>query len=357
MKDIGVAILNGLGVVPAARVLQRSSSVILTYHGVLDGSVADDFLDHNFIAAEEFDAQMRYLLRHYRPVTLSDLVGAYASGRTPPARSFAVTFDDGFANNFSVAYPILRRHGIPFTVFVTTGLLDTPGAQLWTERVKRSIYRFPSTSVVLPVSGRTTEFGLTSMKDRAASARTVLQVLKRLPPAQRDAALASIEGACGRPPIASGERERYDFLTWNQVREMSSAGVEFGSHTVSHPILTTLDAPTLEMELVASKQRIESELRRPCVAFAYPNGSPADYGPREKDALRSAGYTCGFSLGGGLNRQPDLYQIDRINVGRGLDLPKFQLEATGILGRARRARQAVIRRVTGASPPHGRARI
>ena len=156
--------------------------------------------------------------------------------------------------------------------------------------------------------------------------------------AVKAAASSDLEAACGPQPIREHEHERYDFLTWSQAREMASAGVEIGSHTVSHPILTTLDAVALQAELGESKRRVEEALKRECAAFAYPNGSRADFGPREQNAIRDLGYTCGLSLNGSLNERPDLYEIDRINVGRHLDMPAFRVALTGILGTARRTR-------------------
>jgi peptidoglycan/xylan/chitin deacetylase (PgdA/CDA1 family) len=342
MKRSAISLMDRFGAVRVARAVQRSRAVVLTYHGVLNGAPDYDYLNHNFIAAESFDAQMRYVCRHYRPISLRELVAAYREGRRPPDRSVVVTFDDGFANNFAVAFPILQRHAVPFTVFVTTGLLDTPGAMLWTERAKRSLFLNPERSVCLELDGVSRTFDLSSPAARADASKAVLQRLKRLPPAARNRALDDIERVCGPRPVQEHERDRYEFLTWAQVRELASAGVEIGSHTVSHPILTTLDEGTLRDELVESKRCVEAALGRECVSLAYPNGSPADFGPREKAALRDSGYLCGLSLNGSLNDRPDLYEVDRINVGRHLDLPAFQMAMTGILGAARRTRDAVF---------------
>jgi len=344
MKREVAKVLGVVGLLSAARALLSARSVILTYHGVLghDGS-GDDFLNHNFIAEEVFDSQLQWLRKHYRPLALSDLIACYREGRQPPPRSVALTFDDGFENNYSVAFPLLRQHGIPFTVFLTTGLLDRPAAQLWSERVKRSIYLCSAHSITVSLLGRDVRLDLHSPSAKADAARGVLQDLKRKPVRLRDAAVASIEAACGRPPITSAEMERYAFLTWEQVRTMASAGVEFGSHTVSHPILSTLDTDSVDFEVRESKRCIESQLNRECETFAFPNGSPADYGQREKRALESAGYHAAFSLRGRLNgRRPDIFEIDRINVGRQLDTLMFETAVIGALGFARRARQRVL---------------
>jgi peptidoglycan/xylan/chitin deacetylase (PgdA/CDA1 family) len=355
MKRSALSILGRFGAVPIARTLQRSRAVVLTYHGVLDNADNDDYLNHNFVAADWFDAQMRYICRHYRPIPLRELVATYRRGHRPPDRSVVVTFDDGFANNLSVALPILRRHSVPFTVFVTTGLLDTPGAIMWTERAKRSLYLYPGHSVDLQLDGVARTLDLSSPAARVNAAKAVLQRLKRMAPGPRNQALHDLERVCGAQPIQDHERDRYEFLTWAQARELAAAGVEIGSHTVNHPILTTLDASALRDELVESKRRVEAALGQECISFAYPNGSHADFGPREKAALRDHGYLCGLSLNGSLNDRPDLYEVDRINVGRHLDLPAFQVAMTGMLGAARRTRDRILRRQSATSTPAGQA--
>jgi len=345
MKRSSVTILRTLGLVRAARALQRGRCVILAYHGVLSGGDNRyDFLNHNFVAAEAFEAHIRFLVRHYRPIRLADLVSCYRHQTPPPARSVVVTFDDGFANNYSVAFPILQKYGVPFTIFLTTGMIDQDGAQLWTERVKRAVYLHHGENVLVPLLDRQVSCRLTSAMRREECAREILTVLKSQPPAVRDAAVLTIEDVCGRPPLQPHELERYQFLTWSQVRAMARAGVEFGSHTVTHSILSTLDESSLERELASSKRRIESELEKECHAFAYPNGSRADFGPRDKRALQAIGYTCAVSLRGGLNVAPaDLLELDRINVGRNLNGPVFEAALAGLLGRAATVRRNVRR--------------
>jgi peptidoglycan/xylan/chitin deacetylase (PgdA/CDA1 family) len=333
-----------MGVLLGARALQRAGCVILTYHGVLADAGGRDFLNHNFVPAQIFERHLKYICQYYRPMPLRDLVSYYERGDVPPPRSLALTFDDGFANNYTVAFPLLKRYGVPFTIFLTTGLIDSPGAQLWTERLKRAIYLCSADMVTLPVGGREVRHSLSSPAHREEATRQMSLLLKSLPVGERDAALDAIESVCGRPALTAAERERYDFLTWAQVREMMAAGVEFGSHTVQHPMLSTLDVGSLHAEVVESKRHIESSLGVPCETFAYPNGSSADYGEREKQALRAAGYRCALSLRGNLNgRRPDLFALDRINIGRRLDDAAFEAEVVGLLGRARAVRRRLTR--------------
>jgi len=345
LKRSGLALLDTIGVLDLARAWRQERSVVLTYHGVLSGTDdTNDFLNHNFVAEEAFDRHLRFITSHYRPISLKDLVACYRRNVAPPPRSIALTFDDGFANNCTVAFPLLRRYSIPFTVFLTTELIDRPGAQLWTERVKRAVYLYPEGSVTIRLLDREFACDLRSPAAREDSARRILQILKRQAPHVRDESVEKIETVCGRPPLATADGERYTFLTWTQVKDMAAAGVEFGSHTVSHPILTTLDDETLARELRHSKEQIEEALGVECYAFAYPNGSAADYGVREKCALRQAGYACGLSLRNSLNGpSPDMYEIDRVNIGRQFDPITFHAALTGVLGGARRVRDLLAR--------------
>jgi peptidoglycan/xylan/chitin deacetylase (PgdA/CDA1 family) len=248
-----------------------------------------------------------------------------------PERALAVTFDDGFANNHRFAWPILRKYGVPVTVFLATGHIGVPGAQLWTERVKRAIFlsALPLLPAIVPGVG---PLPLQNATHRADSARKVLGRMKRMTPVDRDSCLAELERVCGRPPLASDDRARYDFLTWDDVKAMATEGAEFGSHTVTHPIMSTIDDQALAWEVEHSRQDVESHLQRPCLTFAYPNGQPGDFGDRERGALAGAGYAVAFKLFGGLNPSlADPLALDRVNITRGVSPAMFNVMVTGTL--------------------------
>lgn len=343
MKRLILRGLHLVGAFGALRHLRQGSAVIVCYHGVMPGD--DDsyqFLNANFVSAKAFEEQMQWLASRYHLVPLRRIVEALDAGAGLPSRAATVTFDDGFANNYRVAFPILRRLAIPTTVFLTTEKIGVPGAQLWTERVKRAIYLTPQAAVTLRIGERNT-YQLPDGRARERVARMVLGHLKRATAAQRDEWLTEIEGVCGRPGLQPHDAMRYDFLTWDEVREMATAGVEFGSHTVSHPILRSLDDRALAVELLESKRTIESHLGRECYAFAYPNGGFDDFGAREMAALESAGYRCALSLEGGLvRRDARRFALDRTNVAREYALPLLNATLTGAM--------ADLRTLTGRRP-------
>lgn len=336
-KSVALHGLRRCGVFGALRFAQRRRTVILAYHGVLrEARAASAYLCSNFVSESRFEAQVKHLRRCYAPITMSEVVEALEGRRTLPERAVVVTFDDGFANNYDVAFPILRSYGVPFTVFLTTGMIGRARAQLWTERIKRAVYLSSRTGVTVDVGGRRARVSLVDSDARERASRAILSVAKRLPGAKRDQTVKSIEEAFGRPELSNEDRERYAFLDWEQVREMAAAGVEFGSHTVSHPILSTLDDATLACELVESRRQIEAQLGRPCDTFAYPNGGRGDFGAREQDALRRAGYRVALALTGGLVRaDANPWAVERVNIGRAFDDALFDAALTGLLGGAR----------------------
>jgi peptidoglycan/xylan/chitin deacetylase (PgdA/CDA1 family) len=333
--------LHRTGAFGALRHLRKQATPVLTYHGVMPGDDDRyDFLLDNFVSAAAFERQMRWLTSRYHPVSLRQIVDALDGGAPLPRGAATVTFDDGFANNFRVAFPILQRLGVPATIFLTTEKIGVAGAQLWTEQVKRAIYLTPRTELTLGAPDRS-HYLLDAPGNRERAARAVLGQMKKLPVADRNRRVAEIEQLCGRPAMAPTDGTRYDFLTWDDVRVMAHAGVEFGSHTVSHPVLSTLSDAELETELRDSKARIEAELGRECYAFAYPNGKATDFGEREKKALGAAGYRCGLALQGQLNRQvSDRFALDRVNVAREFDEALLNARLTGALADLQRAKNA-----------------
>lgn len=317
MKQVFLTGLHLAGAFGALRHLRRHSAVVLCYHGVLPGNDDSyDLMNANFVAATAFERHLRWVARRYQLVPLRVIVDALKSGTNFPTRAATITFDDGFANNYRVAFPILRRLGVGATVFLTTDKIGVPGAQLWTERVKLAILLTPLTAVTLKLREEQV-YRLDRLRDRENATRLVLGAMKLAPVAQRDEWLNAIEQVCGRPALSPSDAMRCDFLTWDEIREMAAAGIEFGSHTKSHPILKSLDDAQLFEELSGSKRTIERELGTECYAFAYPNGKFADFGAREVRALEAVGYTCALTLEGGLvERDSHRFALNRVNVGR-----------------------------------------
>jgi len=142
----------------------------------------------------------------------------------------------------------------------------------------------------------------------------VRHTCKRLPHQERITYLNRLR----QEPLPAGEpwqHELYSFLSWEEVRELDRRGFSIGSHSVTHPILTTLSPSDLVAELRESKSSIERELRKPCPWLAYPNGQQTDFSPKVVAAAQEAGYKMVFNLMGRTNPERlNLFEIDRVNI-------------------------------------------
>jgi peptidoglycan/xylan/chitin deacetylase (PgdA/CDA1 family) len=226
---------------------------VLAYHGVDD--------------VENFDAQMEYVARHYRPISLGDLDRAVHASGSLPDRSVLVTFDDGHRSVLENALPVLTRRGIPAVVFVVAGLIQTT-EDFWWSKVQDLVRG----------GGRVT--GLESL-----TSDELVRRLKTVTNSERLAAIAELESSAGRK--ASPRQQ----LTEQQLIELESGGVAIGNHTWTHPCLNRCEADTVRIEVTRAHERLSDILRAPPISFAYPNG---DWDEIAERLLVEHGYRLGF---------------------------------------------------------------
>ena len=330
LKSAAALSLQITGALSAFRRLNRRKVLILTYHGVLSSvRPASRYLSRNFVLADEFEWQMRYISAQLNPISLSAAVEGLSGRAVLPDNPVAVTFDDGFRNNYTVAFPILQRHGIKAAVFLTTDLMGSGTRMLWTERVAWLLAHTGRATVDLSAAGLP-DGSCRTPADRETTSRQLLRVLKSMPLADRDRALASIERQLADSVEAPPDPERYAFLEWDEVRAMAAAGIEFGGHTKRHAVLSSLSPDERLAEVVGCKQEIERQTDTPCTLFSYPNGTPADFDAQDQQNLRQAGYRCAASQIPGLNdRATDLFALRRLNVSQGHSRRIFSAQVSG----------------------------
>lgn len=290
---------------------------ILAYHRVWDIGREETFpYDSELVSATsaDFAWQMDYVRRHFDPLTFRQFLAALDEREPMPARPVIVTFDDGFADNFTHAFPILRDCGVPATVFLATDSVGESGTY-WYDRLAHLVHTANRAAVPVPWLETPLRLGTTHAERRAAL-RQVLSVLKRVPNALRLEAQEYFESELALSPEQPDERS--GAMTWDQVREMADAGIEFGSHTCSHPILANLTDDELEHELVDSRKSIERELGRPVDVLSYPVGGATAFDNRVRKAVAAAGYRLGVAYLPGMNPLDalDHYGLKRLRIER-----------------------------------------
>lgn len=300
------------GLLRLARLARRRvRALVLRYHAISPTVAEVPYaIPEICLPLEAFRLQVAFLRRAYRVVPLDDLVEALEGGRPFPPRAVAITFDDGYADNHALAFPVLRRFGLTATVYVTTGSLDG-GPPLWMAAVRALVAgaRGPALHVpgLPPVA-------LGPAAERAAAARALTRALVPLGTAERAERLAAAAEAAG---VDLERALAGSMLTWAQVKELAAEGWTIGSHTVSHLNVTLADPTEVERELVASCDAIAAHVGRPAVHFAYTNtgGSHRHCSPEVARLLARLGFRSGVtSLPGALRPGADPFLLPRVGV-------------------------------------------
>ncbi len=294
------------------------SLTILAYHRILDIGDESQFPgDPELVSASvaEFERQMRFVRGHFSVLSLSEVRDLLDRQSAFPRRSLVVTFDDGHVDNYTHAFPVLKALGMPATIFLSTAYIDAPHTPFWFDRVAQLLYFAPPGPFKLGQLGYVTSLGDVSQRRQVTG--EVLNRLKLEPDGGRLAALAELEDLLSRhvPLEVSSRRSA---MTWEEVREMGAARIEFGSHTVSHPILSRLDAAEIHQELAASRERIRSCTGQAADTLAYPVGKVGAYDERVIQEAKACGYRIGLSYESGVNAHVGaaLFELRRLAVER-----------------------------------------
>jgi peptidoglycan/xylan/chitin deacetylase (PgdA/CDA1 family) len=315
-KRIAARLLSGTGIGRAlAALLPQRGVLVLNYHRIGDGAASPYDRELWSATAEAFDAQVGFLARHCDVISPADLDDALAR---PGGRKVLVTFDDGYIDNYQLAFPILRRHGVPATFFIATGFIDRPSVPWWDEIawLVRNTQR-PRLSLA-PWFGKPVAIG----PRRTPAIRKLLSKYKSLPADDAEAMLASLRAAAGvaHPPGAPGH-----WMDWPMIREMADAGMTIGGHTMHHPVLSRLSPARQREEIEGCAARILAETGRPMEYFAYPVGNRWAFDHATQACLAAAGVRRAFSYYGGYaTRAAPRFDVPRVAIEDHVGIHEFK---------------------------------
>jgi len=303
------------------RAALQGRAIVLAYHRVLPSSAPTWSHPGIIVTPETFERQMRLLTRDFRPLTLAEFEGHLAT-RTPfESGSCLVTFDDGWIDTYTEAWPILRRLRVPAVVFLPSSFIGS-STPFWQERLgmlvaaaAARVQREPAFDEALREALRPS--GLEPLMGWLGDAKPVvvarIRGLKLNPAVSPWEAVERLDALLDRPSDpASVDR----YITWDHVREMAGDGVAFGAHGHSHRILSTLTRDEVARELGLARSIIEREIAQPVTSMSYPNGGWND---TVADEVRMQGFRTAFSIQAGhASALESPYAIRRINVHEGL---------------------------------------
>jgi peptidoglycan/xylan/chitin deacetylase (PgdA/CDA1 family) len=275
--------------------------MVLLYHRVNPDN--DPFFPA--LSVKTFDSQMRYLAANFQVLSLTDIINRIKQGLGIAPGTVAVTFDDGYRDNYAYAHPILRKYNCPATLFTATNYINNEKL-MWNDKVALAIKFTAQKRITLP--GSTRSFSLVSVSEKVVALEQILETLKTFPESDK---LTLVEDLCKRLDSKQPKSAPL-MLSWKKLKQMAYEGWEVGSHTANHVILTRVPFCQAKEEICLSGSMLERELDRPIRLFSYPNGKPGDYDLSIKTFLRDAGYIGAFTTIDQLNaHDADLFEIGR----------------------------------------------
>ncbi len=279
---------------------RREKLAILAYHRVAEPEDGFGFLDEELISATpaQFDEQISYLTQHYHLTTFSQLQKAPQEKQKLSPLSVIITFDDGYRDVWDAVWPILRKHKAQAVVFLATDYI-TSGELFWWDKVYYCLKQTSKDKLSLKSRADWQPLPLTTDTERHRAKTKLIQYLKQAPDGERRQILDELAAETGvkvaLPP------DWRPTLTWAEVRKLSRKGLEFGAHTMTHPILTQLSDEALARELQGSRHRISEETGQAVVSFCYPVGIEGAYDERVRGAVERCGFKFAVVAGHGVN--------------------------------------------------------
>jgi peptidoglycan/xylan/chitin deacetylase (PgdA/CDA1 family) len=272
----------------------RTRPLVLGYHRVVDdfASVARTEMPSMLTSTRMFERHLDCVGKHFRFVTLDEIGAHMASGEPFDEPVAAVTFDDGYYDNYEYAFPILKRKGIPSAVFVVTELVGRP---LW--QVHDKLYHLVAKAFAAwddprgELSLLMRALGLPTATITRDAVRTPLLAVSALLPTLPMIAVRNLmDGLEAR--VGNGFYNIPRTLDWPQLTIMRRDGVTIGSHTKRHVSLPAESADIVAEELAGSREVLERHLGQPIAHFAYPGGQ---FNAQVVEAVARAGYRFAYT--------------------------------------------------------------
>lgn len=302
MNKLALRALKACGVFSVTRALSGGMPRILMYHNFSGpGGTEPDALN-----VEGIRLQFAYLRKHFQVVPLLQLVGQLSSGRRLDRRIVALTIDDGRRSCYEFLFPLLKEFELPATFFVVSSFIRGED-WIWTDKVIWLSQQSNAPQELAP-----------------AKLDSLFRSLNRKRPEERNAWIEAM-GTIMDLPCPRTAPPKFAPCSWSELREMADSGLmEIGSHTVTHPILSTVTDEESWDELTRSRAQIEEGVGRTVNCFCYPNGMSGDYRPSQVRQVQQAGYACSVIAEFGMvNDTSDRYRLPRIGVTRKSSTPEF----------------------------------
>lgn len=271
-----------LGGYQVARQVCRRQPRILMYHRFSASSAEGK------CSSKHFEQQVIYIKRHYNPFSLIGLIEYQRErGRFPP-HAVVITVDDGYRDFYQHAFPILRKHGVPATLFATTGFIEREH-WLWPDKITWLLNEVSEIPETIQVGRIELSAGPVCPENRAVYWRRLNDYALSLPDQEKHRFIGELALRLNTD-FPSSIPTAYEPLDWDELREMQAAGIEVGGHTVTHPSLGRVDEKQAREEVFGCMASLTENLGERPRTFCYPNGQPSDFKPFLPGIVERAGF-------------------------------------------------------------------
>jgi peptidoglycan/xylan/chitin deacetylase (PgdA/CDA1 family) len=298
---------------------------ILAYHKVIDFNEDNYEFDLGIISAnrEKFIREIEYLKKNYNLINFKDLAEMEDAGGSLPPNLLIITFDDGYFDNYDIVYPILKEFGINATIYLVVNHIDTKEIFWW----EKLVYLLKKSKVDhLEIDG----LNIKTKHFQKNKEQLIQKILWNIREAKNNIRLKILDEIEDKLEVKLDDGKidnRYIFpLTWEQVKEMQQYGIEFGSHTLTHPILSSLNDDDLKKEIVDSKNILEEKIGEKVISIAYPAGFEYAYNESVIRYAKLAGYKYGTIYESGINYFPlkNHLELNRIRCEHNIRFNSFK---------------------------------
>ena len=294
---------------------------VLIYHRI---NPEQDPFSIGALKPDIFKKQIEFLKKFHSILPLRDILLRAESGELPP-NTIAITFDDGYADNYTYAFPILKEYEVPATLFLTVGAVgnETP---LWFDKI---FYAFKVTKVDV-VDLRDWGLDTYNLHDNKNRIQVLPKIISRLRYYYEKERNEAITILLEKLKVSGFTEIRNLMIDWDMAREMDNNGFTIEAHTVSHPILSRLSEDRIDEEIRVCKNILEDKLQKQIKIFAYPNGSPDDFNEIVINYLKKYEFNYAFTTINGKNFMGDNpYMLKRGGAWQS-EIPSYSLYQTKI---------------------------
>lgn len=295
LKPLIISSLYHLKFFDILRQFQKKRVIILMYHRF--SQKPEPFKIQQSI----FENQIKFLKKKYNFISLKHYSEVLNGQRDDlPDNPMIITIDDGYLDNYTVAYPILKKHSIPATIFLTTDFI-THKSWLWSNRLEYILKNSKLKEFDFPLGGDTIQFWVDDFKNWHRTQLAIFDYCRTISNVEKAKVLNDL---AKHLKVDVPEQVVADFepLTWTQIKEMRGHEIDFESHTCSHPILTNVTSERLKSEIMDSKREIENNTQIQVSSFCYPNGQSEDINENVIKVLEQSGYNCAVTTINGYNK-------------------------------------------------------